>query len=106
MLPIAHKVLLEPYMGIPGQGVAGAQQYVASGDYEGAVREFTDIIGINFLGYKFSDGSSWWTGDRAISPWKTYTEIGLGIAGSWAANKFGVNKQIKKIPLVGKWIKL
>jgi hypothetical protein len=37
---------------------------------------------------------------------KTYLALALGIAGSKLATKFGVNAQMRKIPMLGKFIKL
>jgi len=100
VLPILHKAAIEPLLGDPSRGIYGAYNLYKDGRGSEAPKEFVDVIGINFLGRKFSDGSNWGF------PFATYSEIALGMAGSWLMNKFGVNKQIKKIPMVGKYIKL
>ena len=104
VLPIAHKAIIEPIFGDGGE-IYGAKKRFDEGNPTAAAIEFVDVIGINFLGYKFSDGSSWWSG-HSHSPINTYAELGLGILGSKLASKFGVNKQIRKIPFAGKYIKL
>jgi hypothetical protein len=77
--------------------------HVQTGNVQAAVTEFADVLGINFLGYKFSDGSNWW--GRGF-PLNTYVPIALGVVGHKLANKFGVNRVMKRIPIVGKYIAL
>ena len=85
-----------------GGGYSGALALAQSGDYGGAVREFMDILSIQTTGYKPSDGSNW----GLAKPAATWTAIGLSLLGHWAANKFGLNRSIAKIPLVGKYVSI
>jgi hypothetical protein len=39
-------------------------------------------------------------------PLTTYAGLGAGVVGHKLANKFGINAQMKKIPLVGKFVQL
>jgi len=85
-----------------GGGYSGALEIAKSGDIGKAVIEFMDVLSIQTTGYKPSDGSNW----GLAKPTATWTAIGLSLLGHWAANKFGVNRSIAKIPLVGKYISL
>jgi len=53
-----------------------------------------------FVGYQTSPG---WRFDKLIP---TYTGLAAGIVGHYIASKFGVNRYMKRIPLVGKWVAL
>jgi type IV secretory pathway VirB2 component (pilin) len=101
--PVAWKAIGEPLFGNPSAGIGGALNAIQGGDIKGGVQEFIDILGINFLGYKFSDGSNWWS--RGF-PLNTYVPIALGVVGHKLANRFGVNRVMKRIPIVGKYIAL
>lgn len=106
-LAVANAALIQPILGNPAKGVAGGLQYFQQGDMQSGLRETIDIIGINFLGYKFSDGSNWWgRTDTGIGPLQTYTTIGIATLGHMLANKFGVNRAMKRIPFLGKYIAL
>jgi hypothetical protein len=105
VLPIASKAVVEPFFG-NGSDLSGAKQQIDAGNFAGAAIEFLDVMSINFTGFKMSDGSNWWVNHGTPKPITTYATIGLGILGSKLANKFGVNRQIRKIPVVGKYIKL
>lgn len=83
-----------------GGGYSGALPLAQAGDFGGAIREFMDILSIQTTGYKPSDGSNW----GLAKPAATWTAIGLSLLGHWAANKFGLNRSIAKIPFVGKYI--
>jgi len=83
-----------------GGGYSGALPLAQAGDIPGALREFMDILCIQTTGYKPSDGSNW----GLSKPTATWTAIALSLLGHWAANKFGLNRSIAKIPLVGKYI--
>ena len=83
-----------------GGGYSGALPLAQAGDYGGAIREFMDVLCIQTTGYKPSDGSNW----GLAKPGATWTAIALSLLGHWAANKFGLNRSIAKIPLVGKYI--
>ena len=99
-LPIVHKTVLEPLLGDATRGIDGVLK--KDGDTTAQVKEYFDVLGINFLGWKFSD-SSWW---GWMSPIKTYGEILLGAVGSKVATKVGANRMIAKVPVLGKYIKL
>lgn len=99
-LPVVQKAIIEPVLG-DNRGIYGAGKMIQEGRLVDGIKEFTDVIGINFLGYKFSDGSMWLP--NAID---TYKGIGLGYAGSKVLTKIGVNRQFKKLPFIGKSFKL
>lgn len=85
-----------------GGDYSGALPLAQAGDYAGAAREFMDVLSIQTTGYKPSDGSYW----GFQKPAATWTAIGLSLLGHWAANKFGLNRNIAKIPMIGKYISL
>ncbi|MCJ7767046.1 hypothetical protein MUP79_01460 [Candidatus Bathyarchaeota archaeon] len=85
-----------------GGGYSGALPLAQAGDFAGAIREFMDVLSIQTTGYKPSDGSNW----GLAKPAATWTAVGLSLLGHWAANKFGLNRSIAKIPFVGKYISI
>jgi hypothetical protein len=99
-LPIVNSAVIQPIFG-DGNQIGGALQRYNAGDMQGAIKEFADVVSINFTGYKPSDGS-WWFNKVA----QTYGGIILGYAGSKIADKVGANRMMRRVPLVGKYIKL
>lgn len=73
-------------------------QNAVDGNYEGAIAE----IGSRFTGYNFQSGIF----DAKYALVNGYAPIVLGAVGSKVATMVGVNREIKKIPFVGKYIKL
>lgn len=68
------------------------------GNYEGAIAE----IGSRFTGYNFQSGIF----DIKYAIMNGYVPIVLGALGSKVATRLGVNRSLKKVPVVGKYIKL
>lgn len=85
-----------------GGEYSGALKIAQSGDYGGAVREFMDVLSIQTTGYKPSDGSNW----GLAKPAATWGAIIAATLGHYALNKLGVNRNIAKIPMIGKYIAL
>jgi hypothetical protein len=103
-LALANGAIIGPLLGDNSHGINGAINFFNANDYQGGAKEFMDIIGINFLGTKFSDGSrtAAWT-DCMI---RNYSTIGAAVAGHWVANKVGLNRMMKRVPFVGKYVSL
>jgi hypothetical protein len=97
----ANFAIVEPLFGRAGH-FGGAVRFLQEGRPPAeAFKEFTDVLGYNFLGYKFSNGDFNWT-----YPMQTYTALILSYVGHMLANKLGVNTHLKRIPLVGKYISI
>lgn len=78
--------------------VANPVQQAIDGDYEAAIAE----AGARFTGYNFQSKVF----DLKYAIMNCYLPIILGALGSKAMTKLGVNRAMKKIPMVGKYIKL
>jgi hypothetical protein len=63
---------------------------------------FVDQIGQHYTGYSFLSGG----GMNTAYLFNTYGGLIAGYAGHMIANKLGVNRYMKKIPMVGKWVQL
>ena len=89
-----------PILTIAGLGAAVANpiQKAIDGDYEGALAE----VGARFTGYNYQSK----TFDLKYAAMNGYLPIVLGALGSKVATKLGVNRALKKVPLIGKYIKL
>ena len=81
-----------------GAAVANPVQQAIAGNYEGAIAE----AGARFTGYNYQSKVF----DLKYAFMNGYLPIILGALGSKAATKLGVNRAMKKIPMVGKYIKL
>ena len=81
--------------------MGGAMPWIQTGQVAEAAREYLDILGINFMGFKFSDQSLW-----LHQPIKTYGTMILGALGSKLATRLGANRQFARIPFLGKYVKL
>jgi len=101
ILPAAQRGIIEPILGGNEYGATGALAVAQGGDLIGALREFANIEMINFTGYDMNSGG-WSFG----SPLKTYTMIIAGWAGSKLASRLGVNSAMRKIPLIGRYVKI
>ena len=72
------------------------------------VNAFTDLIdqiSQHYIGIS-TQGSF---GSAQFNPkylWQTYGGLAAGIAGHWVAQKTGVNRYMKRIPMIGKYIAL
>ena len=102
VLAVSNGLLIKPLFG--DASMYGALNHMRDGNSGKAVTEFIDIVGINFLGTKFSDHTQTplWT-QKMI---ENYTTIALGVAGHIVAQKLGINKHIRKIPMIGKYVAL
>jgi len=81
-----------------GAAVANPVQQAIDGDYEAAIAE----AGARFTGYNFQSKVF----DLKYAFMNCYLPIILGALGSKAMTKLGVNRAMKKIPMLGKYIKL
>jgi len=95
----AVKSLVEPIFG--NDSWSGAKAFAEAGDIEGAVKEFLGCNLHNFTGYRITDGQF-----DFQKPLQTYTLLITAWVGSKLATKFGVNRALKRVPFVGKYIKL
>ena len=102
VLAVSNGLLIKPLFG--DHDFYGALNHMKDGDSSKAVTEFIDVVGINFFGTKLSDQrpNPVWT-QKMI---ENYTTIALGVAGHIVAQKLGINKHIRKIPLIGKYVAL
>ena len=89
-----------PIIATAGIGVALSKpiQNAIAGDYGGALAE----LGSRFTGYNYQSNTFDWK--YAII--HGYLPIVAGAVGSKLATKIGANRVMKKIPFVGKYIKL
>ena len=102
VLAVSNGLLIKPLFG--DANFYGALNHMKDGNSGKAVTEFIDVVGINFLGTKLSDPTAnpMWT-QKMI---ENYTTIALGVAGHIVAQKLGINRHIRKIPMVGKYVAL
>lgn len=100
---MVNATFLEPILGNPSAGIDGALAHARTSPQEG-LREFIDVLSINWTGYKPSSGS--WHFLSQGYPVKTYGLILMGWLGSKVATYFGANRVMRKIPIVGKYLKL
>lgn len=85
-----------------GGGFTGAIPMLQAGAQPAdAALEFGNILSRNFTGYDMKERKF-----NFQDPLETYGMILAGYAGSKLASKIGINAQMKKIPVIGKWIKL
>lgn len=84
-------------------GIGQAATQLASGslDIGGFVKEATNSISYETIGYTPYE-NSWNFGIVA----RNLGLIAAGVLVHKLSTKFGVNRQMKKIPLVGKWISI
>jgi hypothetical protein len=68
--------------------------------------DMLDQIGQRYTGISFFPQRSGSTGFNTTYLFNTYGGLIAGIFGHMLASKFGVNRAMKKIPYVGKWISL
>jgi len=88
---------LLPLLGL-GAAMSKPIENVVNGDYMGAAAEASArFVGYNFQSKKFDAGYAFWN---------CWLPIGLGAIGSKLATKFGVNRAMKNVPFLGKYIKL
>lgn len=71
-------------------------------------KHFLDQIGQRYTGVSFfPDASGRQSTDINFAYLaNTYGGLLAGVVGHKLANKFGVNRAMKKIPIVGKWVQL
>ena len=75
-------------------------QQAMNGDINGA-KSYLNELAVNFTGYDAASGS--WNINRAI---ETYVPIVVGAMGSKLATAVGVNRYMRKVPFIGKYVKL
>ena len=102
LIPTVNSALLQPIFGDGARW--GAAKFIQNGDPAGAIMEAGNILSMNFTGYslKGPDAGTFYP-HHLIN---TYTPIAVGLAGHFIAQKLGVNRMMKKIPMVGKYISL
>lgn len=81
-----------------GAAIANPVQQAIEGNYEAAIAE----TGARFTGYNYQSKVF----DLKYAVMNCYLPIVLGALGSKIATKLGVNRAMKKIPMLGKYIKL
>ena len=67
---------------------------------------FIDQIGQHYMGYSIFPDVSGVTGLNTQYLFNTYGGLLAGVIGHMVANKLGVNRYMKKVPLIGKYIQL
>lgn len=87
-------------LSLAGLGIAVSQpvQLAASGDYNGALAE----LGARFTGYNYQSK----TFDFRYALMNGYLPVVAGGLGSVLCTKVGINRQMNKLPFIGKWVKL
>lgn len=103
-IPLVHKVALEPLLG-DGERWGAQKMYEQSGHNIGeAALEGLEVLVTNFTGFKIKGPGA---GQFFVQyPVKTYGELIAGAIGSKIATKLGANRQMNKIPMLGKYVKL
>lgn len=81
-----------------GAALSRPIENAVNGDYMGAIAE----VGSRFTGYNFQSRQV----DFGYALMNGYLPIILGGLGTKAMTKIGVNRELKKIPFAGKYIKL
>lgn len=97
-----YKAVIEPVFGNPSKGFAGAKAIAENQGIEAGLREYIDIVGINFTGFKPSTGQ--FLGITHIA--ETYGSMILGYVAGKIATKVGANRALAKIPIVGDYLKI
>jgi hypothetical protein len=89
-----------PILTTAGLGIAFSRpiENAIAGNYMGALAE----VGSRFTGYNFQSQQF----DFKYALMNGYLPIIMGAIGSKVATKLGVNRALKKIPMIGKWVKL
>ena len=91
------RVPILPLLGV-GAAMSKPIENAVNGNYVGAAAEAgARLVGYNFQSKKVDIGYAFWNG---------WLPIVLGAVGSKVATKLGVNRTLKKVPFVGKYIKL
>lgn len=103
-LPVVHKAFLEPIMGDGARWGAAKMYQSSGGNIQDTVMEGAEILVENFTGFgiKGPEAGKFFP-DLLL---KTYGEIVIGAIGSKIATKLGANKSMRKIPMLGKYVKL
>ena len=103
-IPMAHKTFIEPIFGDGAGRWGAAKMYETTNNLGDAALEAAEILVTNFTGFKIKgpDAGKFFP-QHLIT---TYGEIVAGAIGSKIATKLGVNRQFKKMPMIGKYAKL
>jgi len=96
VLPPLFNAVIDPVMHGKGDVVAG--------NWEEGLKKMADRLSENFLGVWISQPEAGFIGWER--PVRTYTSIVLGALGSKAMNALGVNRNLRKVPFLGKYLKL
>lgn len=96
VLPTANAALIDPLM--------HAKPSIEAGDLFGAFQRFADRLSENFIGVWVTQPEQGFIGLHR--PMMTYSTIIFGAIASKLATHFGVNRNLKKLPFVGKYLKL
>ena len=86
-----------PLLGL-GAGLMQPAQLALSGNYMGAIAE----AGARYTGYNFQTQKF----DFMYALMNGWAPFLAGVAGHYAAQRFGVNRYIRKVPMIGRWISL
>jgi hypothetical protein len=86
-----------PLLGL-GAGLIAPAQLALSGDYAGALAE----TGARYTGYNFQSKQF----DFMYALMNGWLPFLAGVVGHYVANKVGLNRHIKKLPFVGKYVAL
>lgn len=100
----SHKIPILPLVGLapPMLNLSfWAGTPLMNGDWQGAIYNGTYSLLKDFTGYDLNEKK--WTGGNMVA---TYGSLLMGYVGHVLAGKFGANRAIAKIPIVGKWIEL
>ena len=92
----SHTIAVLPLLGLGATAIPSVRLAI-EGKYEDALNT---LIG-NFTGYSVWDGQFHW--DWLAKGW---APVIAGVGGHFVANKVGLNRNIRKIPMVGKYISL
>jgi len=71
-----------------------------------ATKGLVDQLGQHYTGFSIFPELGAQTSFQPMEAVKTYGALGAGVVGHMLANKFGVNRQIKRVPFIGNKIEL
>lgn len=96
VLPPVFSAVIDPVM--------HGKDALLGGDAELGLKMMADRLSENFLGVWVTQPEAGFVGWER--PMRTYMSIFLGAIGSKIATSLGVNRSLKKVPFLGKYIKL
>lgn len=104
VLPTIWRTFVDPIFGDGQHHVGAYNTWKATKDVGKSAREYVKLWLANYTGYDIDAGFGGIGGFGELG--KTYGSLLLGWGAGKAADKFGVNREMKKIPFAGKYIKL